>query len=245
MSGRKVYEDQKAVCAACQQEFKITAREKMFADTLGYRMPKRCGPCRKANRKINKNPHKLSIRDMFEAGEFSKLFEPIHTEAEKSVTIKNDPPPTDAPSDPPSNPLPPPATPEENIKDINRFFCGPPIDKSQPEATLEDIKVLMTKANNMSWPDDNQMCRRQNCSNNQHNHESFRTADGKSLIRAAYGVESSKDLRKPQIEFLHDLFGNVLAGRAYVARDPTGTVFIKNPTGDTEEEVRRKVLEYD
>jgi hypothetical protein len=64
------------------------------------------------------------------------------------------------------------------------------------------------------------------------------------MIRSLYGVESSKELRKPQTEFLHEEFGKVLAGRAFLNRDGEGTVYIATPSGATEEEVRAKVLLY-
>ncbi len=133
---------------------------------------------------------------------------------------------------------------EDSCEELKRFFGVPPIDKTQPEATLEDIKVLMTKANGMSWPDDDHKCRKQDCKANGHIHPHFKTAEGKSLIRSAYGVESSKELRKPQIDFLDVEFGKVLAGKAFLARDKEGTVYIATPVGDTEEEVRTKVLKY-
>jgi hypothetical protein len=137
-----------------------------------------------------------------------------------------------------------PPTPEESLSQLNSFFGVGKIDPETPEATLEEIKVVMTKAGEMRWPDDKNKCRKQGCSANGHIHEWFTGKDGKSLIRAAWGVESSKELRKPQIETLHQLFGDVLAGRAFLARDRENTVYIANPGGVSEEEVKRKVLEY-
>ena len=150
-----------------------------------------------------------------------------------------------APDDPPAKEeeLRPP-TKDESIRELNAFFGVGQIDPESPEASLEDIKVVMTKAGEMRWPDDAHKCRRQNCSANGHIHEYFKTKDGKSLIHGAWGVESSKELRKPQIEILHQMFGDVLAGRSFLARDREGAVYIAHPGGVSEEEVKRKVLEY-
>jgi hypothetical protein len=135
-------------------------------------------------------------------------------------------------------------TPEENLAEIAKTFGVTKPTPDQPEATLEDIKVLMTRANEMRWPDDEHKCRRQSCSANGHIHPHFKGADAKSMIRSLYGVESSKELRKPQTEFLHEEFGKVLAGRAFLSRDGEGTVYVATPSGATEEEVRAKVLLY-
>src|SRR4029077_8702061 len=121
-----------------------------------------------------------------------------------------------------------PGTPEENIAALRNYFVGPivPISPNQPEASLEDIKVLMTRANKMRWPDDGNRCRRQNCSLNGHIHPHFKTVDAKSMIGSLYKAESSKDLRKPQIDFLYESFGKVLSGAAFLSRDGQGTVYI-------------------
>jgi hypothetical protein len=168
--------------------------------------------------------------------------ETIKAAAESLSSSKEDP--NDPAMDGLPDRLPPPSTPEESIAELNAFFGVAKPDPEDPPATLEDIKVLMTKGNEMRWPDDDHKCRKQNCSANGHIHPHFKAADGKSLLRAAYGVESSKELRKPQIEFLHDLFGKVLAGKAYLTRDSGNTVYVANPAGETDEEVKKKVLEY-
>lgn len=149
-----------------------------------------------------------------------------------------------APEDPPMDLSKPTATPEENQADLKRFFGVTPIESDQPEATLEDIKVLMTKSGQMRWPDDAQKCRRQSCDANGHIHPHFTGKDGKSLIYSLYNVESTRDLRKPQVDFLHLEFGKVLAGRAFLDRDGQGTVYVATPSGVTEEEVRARVLQY-
>lgn len=145
----------------------------------------------------------------------------------------------------PDDPVEPVTIPtsEENVEEIARFFTGKPTP-DQPEATLEDIKVLMTRSGEMRWPDDDKKCRKQGCSANGHIHPYFKGADAKSMIRSIYGVESSKELRKPQTEFLYEEFGKVLSGRAFLDRDGQGTVYIATPSGGTEEEVRAKVLLY-
>ena len=128
---------------------------------------------------------------------------------------------------------------------LNQLFGVAKPDPSQPEAKLEDIKVLMTRANQMVWPDEGNKCRRQNCKMPKHIHQEFVTADGKSLIHSVYGVESSKELRKPQVDFLYKEFGKVLAGLAFLARDEQNSVFVATPIGTTEEEVRAGVLSWD
>lgn len=147
-----------------------------------------------------------------------------------------------APDDP-VGPVPT-ATAEENVAElVERFGIVKP-SPDQPEATLEDIKVMMTRAGEMRWPDDDKKCRKQNCSMNGHIHRWFKGADAKSMIRSMYGVESSKELRKPQVDFLYEEFGKVLSGRAFLDLDGQGTVYIATPMGATEEEVRARVLLY-
>ena len=168
-----------------------------------------------------------------------------------SVDVRPDPEPTKfdtiatapgAPDDPPmSVPIP---TPEENIKQIVETFGVQKPSPDQPEASLEDIKVMMTRAGDMVWPDDKAKCRKQNCGDKAHKHEKFKSTDAKSMVKSLYGVESSKELRKPQIDFLYEEFGKVLSGRAFLDRDGQGTVYIATPMGVTEEEVRKNVLAY-
>jgi hypothetical protein len=124
------------------------------------------------------------------------------------------------------------------------FKAGKP-DPSEPEATSEDIKVLMTRWSEIRWPDPNKKCRKQGCSENGHVHPYTTKQEGKSLLLGAYDVESSKELRKPQVEFLYGEFGKVLAGLAYMARDGQNTVYIATPHGTTEEEVRKNVLKWE
>jgi len=143
-----------------------------------------------------------------------------------------------------ADPEPLPESVQENIDDIVKTFGVTKPLPDQPEATLEDIKVLMTRSGEMRWPDDAKKCRKQSCSANGHIHPYFKGAEAKSMIRSLYGVESSKELRKPQVEFLHEEFGKVLAGRAFLDRDGQGTVYIATPSGATEEEVRANVLLY-
>lgn len=156
-----------------------------------------------------------------------------------------------APEDPPKAPEKPakpekplPADVKKAVDDISETFGIVKPSPDQPEATLDDIKVLMTRAGQMTWPDDKTKCRRQGCSEKGHAHAAFTTKDGKALIKGLYGVDSSKELRKPQVEFLHDEFGKVLAGRAFLDRDGKGEIYVATPSGTTEEEVKAKVLEY-
>jgi hypothetical protein len=141
------------------------------------------------------------------------------------------------------DPVPIP-TPEQNIKDIvDRFGVVKP-SPDQPEATMDDIKVMMVRAGNMVWPDDKAKCRKQGCEDKAHKHEKFKAADAKSMIKSLYGVESSKELRRPQVDFLYSEFGKILSGHAFLDRDGQGTVYIATPMGVSEEEVRRNVLTY-
>jgi len=139
-------------------------------------------------------------------------------------------------------PLPPDV--QESVRDLQEMFGIVKPSPDQPEATLDDIKVMMTRAGDMTWPDDRVKCRRQGCATPGHVHAAFKSAEAKGMIRWMYGVESSKELRKPQVDFLYDEFGKVLAGRAFLARDENGNVYVATPMGSTEEEVKRNVLTY-
>lgn len=241
MSGKKTYSDKHADCSDCKAPFTITTREQVFLETLGYSMPKRCLKCRRSGKSKKKSASAkmaTSIREMFEAGEFHKLFE--------SPTGNGDTPPTSPPTEPVPEIAEPvvPRTPEQNLLAMKTFFGVVPIKPDQPEASTEDIKVLMTRANEMRWPCDHYKCRKQHCSENGHIHPYLTSQEGKSLIRSLYNVQSSKELRKPQIEFLYTEFGRVLSGTAFLDRDGQGTVYIATPDGKTEEEVRANVLKY-
>jgi hypothetical protein len=121
------------------------------------------------------------------------------------------PPAATTPQDSGGGPPPGPTSTAESIGDILRTFAGPPVDPNQPTVEASDIKVLMTRAGQMVWPDG----------------EEFKTADGKSMIQALFKVSSSKELRKPQVDWLYEQFGRVLAGQAYLARDEKGIPFIR------------------
>lgn len=75
--------------------------------------------------------------------------------------------------------------------------------KHGPLATAKDLKVLFTRAGQMAWPDGTP----------------FKGEEGKGLIRAMYGVESSKELMKPEIDELYELFGKVFSGAAVLDRN--------------------------
>ncbi len=55
----------------------------------------------------------------------------------------------------------------------------------------------------------------------------FTTKQGKELIKALFKVGSTKDLKKSQVDFLYNQFGEVLAGRACLAQDEKGVPFIQ------------------
>ncbi len=102
----------------------------------------------------------------------------------------------------------PPST-SESVGQIIQSFAGCPPDA--PAATGEDIKVLMTRAGKTCWPDD----------------KKFSTKDGKSLLKALFNVDSTKALKKPQVDFLYAQLGEVMADRALLARDEKGIPFIQ------------------
>lgn len=115
-----------------------------------------------------------------------------------------------APVEPqPTEPLAPPNSPTENMAELTEMF-GTGVSDDQPEASAEDFKVLFTRAGQMTWPDGSP----------------FVGEDGKIMIKVMYKVESAKELRKPQVDFLYEEFGKVLGGKAYLARDEKGIPFI-------------------
>ena len=59
------------------------------------------------------------------------------------------------------------------------------------------------------------------------------------MIKGLYKLESTKDLRKYQVEFLGREFGEVLAGRAALERDETGTPYVRRSSGVTAESVSK------
>jgi hypothetical protein len=108
--------------------------------------------------------------------------------------------------------LPADKTHEEAVQEIGKAFG---VDPKEKMATADDIKVLMTRANDLTWPD---------------GHE-FTSADGKAIIKSLYGIESSKELKKYQVDFLYQEFGKVLAGQATLCRDEDGSPFVGTPMG--------------
>jgi hypothetical protein len=114
-----------------------------------------------------------------------------------------------------------PSSTAQAIGDMLTKFCGPAIDPSQPAASGEDIKVLMTRAGTMTWPDGSE----------------FKSAEGKAMIKALFKIEKSKDLRKPQVDWLYGQFGDVLAGRARIEKDQQGIPFIAAVKENKEAEV--------
>lgn len=88
-------------------------------------------------------------------------------------------------------------------------------DPDAPKVTLTDIKVLMATCNKMTWPDGSP----------------FKSDDGKKLIKSLYKIDSTKDLKKFQADFLVGEFGEVLSGRAALERDETGTPFVRRLSG--------------
>jgi hypothetical protein len=97
-------------------------------------------------------------------------------------------------------------------------------DQDAPLASVEDLKVLMTRCAQMKWP----------------NKVPFKASDGKTLLKALYKIESTKELKKFQYEFLYREFGEVLSGRAVLDRDETGCPFVRRLSGAKIPEVASK-----
>lgn len=182
---------------------------------------------------------KYSVHDITGKFLYPELFEPIRKLVEQGAPVPEEP---EKPEDvPEANSM------VENIREMKEKFGGedmlgsPVISEDQPEATLEDIKVLFTRANEMTWPDNDRKCRKQFCKERGHKHADFSSQDGKALVRGHYNVESTKELRKPQTDFLYAEFGKVLAGMAYLDRDEKDIPYIATPAGTNKEEVKAKV----
>lgn len=112
----------------------------------------------------------------------------------------------------PSSTMPPKQSTAESVGDILRTFAGPPIDPAQPAASGDDIAVLMTRCGQMTWPDGT----------------AFKSTDGKALVKAIFQVDRTKELRKPQVDWLYEQFGKVLAGKAYLVRDEQEVPYIRD-----------------
>ena len=133
-------------------------------------------------------------------------------------------------------------TGDDRLVELMEKFAGPaPKYEDFPFATADDLKVLFTRAGDLTWPDNSAKCRRQACTKPGHKHPEFESEDGKSLLKDHFGVESAKELRKPHVEFLHKEFGKVLAGLAYLDRDNKGTPFVATGEGVTQEQIKADV----
>lgn len=111
-----------------------------------------------------------------------------------------------------SGAMPPATSTAESVGDMMRTFACPPVDPSQPTVSGEDVKVLMTRCGQMTWP----------------NGETFSSKDGKALVQALFKVTSTKELRKPQVDWLYTQFGKVLSKEAYLVRDENGIPFVRD-----------------
>ena len=109
----------------------------------------------------------------------------------------------------------PPAksTVERNGETLGKFTGQG--DKDAPQATAEEIKVLMTTCGKLTWPDGTK----------------FKSTDGKAMIKGLYKLESTIDLRKYQVDFLYREFCEVLAGRAELALDESGMPYVRPLSG--------------
>lgn len=114
------------------------------------------------------------------------------------------------------------STVERNGETLGKFTAQG--DPDAPQATIEDVKVLMTTCGKLTWPDGSK----------------FSSADGKTMIKGLYKLESTKELRKYQIDFLTREFGEVLAGRAELALDEEGMPYVKRKSEVKVPEVAKK-----
>jgi hypothetical protein len=115
--------------------------------------------------------------------------------------------------DPVVEPIGPAKGAVEHVGEILETFAGG--DPNAPAATLEDIKLLMVRCSKLTWPDGSP----------------FKSAEGKKLIKALYKLESTKDLRKYQFEFLYREFGEVLSGRARLVLEERGVPYVERMAG--------------
>jgi len=133
-------------------------------------------------------------------------------------------------------------TGDDRLVEIMEKFAGPaPKYEDFPFATANDLKVLFTCAGDLTWPDNSAKCRRQGCSATGHQHAEFSSEDGKTFLQHHFGVESAKELRKPHVDFLYKSFGKVLAGLAYLDRDPKGIPFVAFGEGVSDQQVKADV----
>lgn len=162
---------------------------------------------------------KYAVYDVTQKRLYDTLFGPLESEllsGEKKAKVRGGGEPAVAAPEagaPPANgeALHPPST-AESVGKILAKFAGPSPD--EPAATGESLKVLMTRAGQLRW---------------QHDDSKFSSKDGKTMIKALFDVDSTKDLKKSQVDYLYAQLGEVLAGRAYLARDEKGNPMI-SPT---------------
>lgn len=180
---------------------------------------------------------KYSVHDITGKFLYPLLFEPIKAAVEQGVPVPEEPAATEG--------LPEPNSSADNLREIREKFGvdkidSPVISEDQPETTIEDLKVLFTRAGSMTWPDHEKWCKKQSCTQKLHTHAPFTSEDGKTLIKGCYNVESTKELRRPQVEFLYNEFGKVLAGTAFLNRDEKGVPFVVTLSDVNAEEVHAK-----
>lgn len=153
------------------------------------------------------------VADMLEAPDPPQAESPSESLAVQAAEV---------PAEPPVEPIGPEKGAVEHVGEILDMFAGG--DPGAPAATLEDIRLLMVRCGKLKWPDGSP----------------FRSAEGKTLIKALYKLESTKDLRKYQFEFLYREFGEVLSGRARLAMDERGVPYVERISGAVIPETSRK-----
>ncbi len=133
-------------------------------------------------------------------------------------------------------------TADDRLAEVLEKFGGKkPRGPGDKLVTDDDLKVLFTRAGDLTWPDKKVRCRRQSCSRPGHVHPEFSAEDGKEMLKAHWGIESSKEMLKDEFSFLYREMGKVLSGLAYLERGSNGVPFIATGEGISEQQIKASV----